>query len=82
MPETTAGKTFCLATLLAATREGKPPFEIQEPEPGKVRLKGNHPGKLELTDGDLSVRTEGGGITVRFAETPAVPDDLQDLQAR
>jgi hypothetical protein len=79
MPEIEAGGSACLATLLAATREPGPIYQVSEPAPGEVRIEDDDEAfsGLRIDDQDLSVRGDGSGLEVRFAEVPDVPESLR-----
>ena len=83
MPGVDAGRTMCLATLLAATRSPDPAFCVTEPEASRVRVEAIGDGlpDLDVEDGDLSVRGDGSSLEVKFAPTPDVPDALRDRSA-
>lgn len=77
LPPLEAGSTTCLATLLAATRSG-PAYAITQPEPGHVRIEGDHEAAREavVTDGDLGLRVGCDACDVHFSQTA---DDLKAI---
>ncbi len=83
MPELEAGRTVCLATLLAATRSSEAVYRVREPEPGRIRIEGNHgqPSNLSIDDQDFTVHVDGDALEATFGETPDVPGVLKAWSA-
>ena len=83
MPEIEAGRTACLATLLATTRSSEAVYRVREPEPGRIRIEGDHgqPSDLSIDDQDFTVRVDGDALEVTFGETPDVPGVLKAWSA-
>ena len=83
MPDTAAGCSACLATLLAVTRAPGPAYHVAEPGPGVVRVKTTTDPfpDLRVDNQDLSVRADGSELEVRFSELPEVPGSLRAWSA-
>ena len=83
MPETAAGSTQTLVTLLAATRSDEPAFQVEETGAGKVRVTASGEGfsNLKAEDGDLKVEASGDCFDVQFAEKPDLPEALRSRSA-
>ena len=83
MPGLEAGRSACLATLLAVTRAPGPAYQVAEPEPGVVRVKTTTDPfpDLRVDNQDLSVRADGSELEVRFSEVPEVPESLRAWSA-
>jgi len=79
------GKSACrLVTLLAATRDEKPAFDITEDDTGVIRVAGDLglSGNLSAKDEDLSIRAEGSSMEIRCGDVPALPEALGGFTAK
>jgi hypothetical protein len=78
MPGMETGKTYCLATLLAATRSAEPECAVVQPESGVVIIQGARgiDGEPRVEDRDLAVRVDRGMCEARFAAFPEIPEEL------
>ena len=83
MPGIEAGQSFCLSTLLAATRLPEAAYHVREPEPGLICVEALHDQftNIRVDDQDLSVRVSASSLEVRFAPIPNLPTPLHAWSA-